>query len=99
MDNETERSGLRAESAKVAGMSLLATVVLAASEPAAVSASRKRSVAVTFDDLPATALGPVGRCNADKLGEVTDKLLEQLAAQDIPVLGLVTDRTSLCSAW
>ncbi|MEJ2151523.1 MAG: polysaccharide deacetylase family protein [Gemmatimonadota bacterium] len=55
-----------------------------------------RTVAVTFDDLPATALAG-GECNRDALINLTERLLEHVTAYDIPALGLVTERR-ICDA-
>ncbi|NNF57999.1 MAG: polysaccharide deacetylase family protein [Rhodothermaceae bacterium] len=50
-----------------------------------------RTVAVTFDDLPASG-GPGGLpCDRDRVLDLTDRLLAHLAAQEVPAIGFVNE--------
>jgi peptidoglycan/xylan/chitin deacetylase (PgdA/CDA1 family) len=58
--------------------------------PPAPADQTARTVAVTFDDLPATAVAG-GSCNRDTLVDLTTRLLAHITAYDVPALGLVTE--------
>ena len=55
-----------------------------------------RPVAVTFDDLPGTAIAG-GNCEAERFLEVNRRLLTQLERLEIPATGFVTE-TRVCDA-
>ena len=69
-----------------AGLVVCVTSVDAISQ----TVSTERAVAVTFDDLPATAVGMV-RNDVPGLREMTRKLLEAIRAHNIPAIGFVNE--------
>ncbi len=77
---------------------LLSTTLLLHSPATAQSAppAPTRSVAITFDDLPATGIAG-GSCNRATLVDLTERLLGHITAYDIPALGLVTE-SRVCDA-
>jgi peptidoglycan/xylan/chitin deacetylase (PgdA/CDA1 family)/lysophospholipase L1-like esterase len=56
-----------------------------------------RSMAITFDDLPAAALANGGNCNKEALIRFTQRLLARITAHQIPAVGLVTEG-NICDA-
>src|SRR5690242_2735191 len=61
-----------------------------ASVPIAQPRAQQRSVAITFDDLPATAVAAVAN-DAASLEALTRKLLTAVRAHDIPAVGFVNE--------
>ena len=55
-----------------------------------IASPKSRSVAVTFDDLPAVALS-TGDCNLVGLLELNGRLLKQIETHRVPVTGLVKE--------
>lgn len=55
------------------------------------SASPQRMVAVTFDDLPATAAPLENRCDPAWLQQFTDRLVGRIIAHALPATGFVTE--------
>lgn len=53
-------------------------------------APETRSVAVTFDDLPAVA-SVAGNCNLEGMLDLNGRLLEQIEAHEVPATGLVKE--------
>jgi peptidoglycan/xylan/chitin deacetylase (PgdA/CDA1 family) len=101
------RSEVSAASAAVAATLVVSALVGAAQnvvQPATPQPQPTRSVAITFDDLPAT------RGDLATMEETTAKLLRTLAAERMPAIGFVNEsklflwngieaRTALLEAW
>jgi peptidoglycan/xylan/chitin deacetylase (PgdA/CDA1 family) len=75
----------------------LALVALATAAAVSTADGRalERRVAVTFDDLPGTALTPGQRCSSDALREVSEHLLAPFRRHGWPLTGFVTE-SRLC---
>src|SRR5688500_7837343 len=73
---------------------LVIAVALAVIFPAAGAVSQtriaERTVAVTFDDLPATAAGMVAN-DVSRLNEMTRKLLSAVRRHNVPAVGFVNE--------
>lgn len=68
---------------------------LAGTPPARIAGSIDRTVAVTFDDLPGTALTPEQRCSSESLLAVSKRILAPFRREGWPVAGFVTE-SRLC---
>lgn len=93
----------------VAAIALLSFVITAGAQAGKQARAVQREVAVTFDDLPAPP-GGVPSDDVEALKELTEKLLESLTANKVPVVGFVNEgkidgrvdaeaRTSLLKMW
>lgn len=70
---------------------LIAALLTTGSAANAQQKSVKREVAVTFDDLPGVAMQRSGQCNAKAFADLNRRLLQSIARNRMPALGLVVE--------